>query len=65
MGMRRDSLSQAIRDSFSLQGEEGMEAGEEEKKDTGTEPSEAIKRVVTRRGNLLVSPVAVYDCPSC
>ncbi|KAF8418488.1 hypothetical protein EV426DRAFT_707619 [Tirmania nivea] len=53
IGRRRDSLSQAIRDSFSLQGEEGIGTDEEEKKDVGTEPSEAIKRVVTRRGNLL------------
>ncbi|RPB28515.1 hypothetical protein L211DRAFT_845559 [Terfezia boudieri ATCC MYA-4762] len=51
MGKRGDSLSQAIRDSFSLQGEEGIGLDEEEKK--GTEPSEAVKRVVTRRGNLL------------
>jgi len=54
MGGRGDSLSQVVRDSFS---EEGMGADEEEKQDVGTEPSEAVKRVVTRRGNLLVKPL--------
>lgn len=54
LGNRRDSLSQAIRDGFTLQGEMGMEVTEEEKKEKSGEPSEAIKRVVTRRGNLLV-----------
>lgn len=51
---RKDSLSQEIRDTFTLHG--GMAPGEDELKEQGQESNDPIKRVVSRRGNLLVSP---------
>ena len=51
---RKDSLSQEIRDTFTLHG--GMAPSEDESKELGQESNDPIKRVVSRRGNLLVSP---------
>ncbi|KAF8474931.1 hypothetical protein BDZ91DRAFT_712023 [Kalaharituber pfeilii] len=50
----RDSLSQAIRDTFTLSGGlAGSTKSDDDRKEEGPESNDPIKRVVTRRGNLL------------
>lgn len=52
-GRRRDSLTQALKDSFML--DSGNNRKSDEDRNGATQSVDPIKRVVTRRGSLLVS----------